>query len=84
MRAMVSADIRKNIEALTHDPIIHEMAEVVREEYPDAEKRDGDWIFIRGAYNEYKSRGGTLQPITIGGPAAAINLILEREGESDD
>ena len=74
--ALVSEEIRQEVERLTEDPIIQEMAEEVRPAVEVGAVDLESWEVIQRASDIYRAQGGT-QARTIGGPAMAIQRLLE-------
>lgn len=72
--ALVSEEIRAEIERLTEDPIIQEMAEEVRPAWEVGAVDLESWEVIRREI--YRESGGE-DARTIGGPAKAIQRLLE-------
>lgn len=70
-----SADYDETEAALAADPIIQAMAAEIPEHFDTQ-----GWSFTTAALHEYKARGGTIGS-HIGGPAAAIRLVLAAEAD---
>lgn len=76
MTIIISQEIRENINDLTSDPIVIDMACDIRLAILDGvEITFGSWEFMSNALAEYNRRGGQNNK-TIGAVSNAIELII--------